>query len=74
MDMHVLQVYLPQVAYLVLNERHVEHSGQLVLVRLDTPHKVRGLCGQIVNKSTNGYFELSSNSSRQSTDRSLRIS
>merc|ERR1719233_2406311 len=39
------QLHQAKVAYLVLNERHVEHSGQLVLVRLDTPNKVRGLCG-----------------------------
>ena len=68
------QLHQPEVAHLVLHQHAVEHAAQPVLVGLDTPHKVGSLCSQVICKSTNGYFELSSNCGRPSPNRSFRVS
>ena len=64
-------VLLPKISDLMLYQCHVKYSGQPVFVRLDTPYKVKRFASEIINKSTNGYFELCSNCGRQSSDCSL---
>ena len=64
---------LPMVINLMLDQGMVENTRLFEIIWFQASHEMRCLIAQIVDESTQGYFELSSSSGRSSSCSSSRV-